>query len=101
MATKAKVATNLKRKELIEKWAERRMGWKATLQNPQSSPEEKIEAQRKLQTMPRNAHPSRYRNRCEATGRPRAFYRKFGLSRIALRELALKGYIPGVTKSSW
>ena len=71
------------------------------LKDPEASFEEKYEAQRKIARMPRDASATRVRNRCELTGRPRSFYRKFGLSRIALREEALKGNIPGVVKSSW
>ncbi len=74
---------------------------KKTINNPESTPEEVDAAQLKLQKMPRNASPVRVRNRCSQTGRPRGYLRKFGISRIALRELALEGQIPGVVKSSW
>ena len=79
----------------------RRAEWKAIINNPKSTPEEVDAAVIKLQRMPRNASPIRVKNRCSQTGRARGFLRKFGVSRIAMRELALAGQIPGVTKSSW
>lgn len=101
MASKAKIASNLKRKKLAAKFAEQRAALKKIIKDPDASDEDKDEAQRKLQGMPRDASKTRVRNRCAVTGRPRAYYRKFGLSRIALRELGLRGEIPGLTKSSW
>lgn len=82
-------------------WAARRAEAKKIINNPKSTPEEVDAAVIKLQKMPRNGSPIRVRNRCSQTGRSRGFLRKFGVSRIALRELALEGQIPGVTKSSW
>ena len=79
----------------------RRAEWKAVINNPKSTLEEVDAAVIRLQKMPRDASPSRVRNRCSQTGRSRGFLRKFGVSRIALRELALQGQIPGVVKSSW
>ena len=79
----------------------RRAEWKTTINNPKSTLEEVDAAVIRLQKMPRDASPSRVRNRCSQTGRSRGFLRKFGVSRIALRELALQGQIPGVVKSSW
>ncbi|MEM9072299.1 MAG: 30S ribosomal protein S14 [Myxococcota bacterium] len=101
MASKANIASNLKRKKLAAKFAEQRAALKKIIKDPDASDEDKDEAQRKLQGMPRDASKTRVRNRCAVTGRPRAYYRKFGLSRIALRELGLRGEIPGLTKSSW
>ena len=86
---------------MVKLYAERRLAAKTIINNPKSTPEEVDAAVIKLQKMPRNASPSRVRNRCSQTGRSRGFLRKFGLSRIALRDLALEGQIPGVIKSSW
>lgn len=83
------------------RYAERRQALKKIINNPASTPEQVDEAVMKLQKMPRDASPIRYRNRCSQSGRSRGYLRKFGLSRIALRDLALQGQIPGVVKSSW
>ncbi len=101
MAKISKVVMNNKRKRRVALWAERRAGAKKIINNPKSTPEEVDAAVVKLQKMPRDASPVRVRNRCSQTGRPRGFLRKFGVSRVALRELALQGQIPGVVKSSW
>ncbi len=101
MATSASIQRNLKRQRLVEKFAAERAALKAVLANPGSSDEEFFAAQRKLAKLPRNSSPVRVRNRCSMTGRPRAFIRRFGVSRITFRELALSGKIPGATKSSW
>ena len=101
MAKISKVVKNEKRKERVALWAERRKAAKKIINNPKSTPEEVDAAVAQLQKMPRDASPIRVRNRCSQTGRPRGFLRKFGMSRVALRELALQGQIPGVTKSSW
>lgn len=101
MAKISKVVKNEKRKRQVANWAERRASLKKIINNPASSPEQVDEAVMKLQKMPRDASPIRVRNRCSQTGRPRGFVRKFGISRVALRELALEGQIPGVVKSSW
>ena len=101
MAKKSKIARNEQRKALVARYAGRRAELVKILKDPEASFEDKYEAQRKISRMPRDASPTRVRNRCELTGRPRSYYRKFGLSRIALREEALKGNIPGVIKSSW
>ncbi len=90
-----------KRKRLVEKFAAKRKELKAIMSNPNTSDEEFYAAQRKLAKLPRNSSKVRLRNRCSITGRPRAFYRKFRVSRITLRELALQGKIPGLTKASW
>lgn len=101
MASKAKIAQNEYRKKMTAKYAGLRAELKEIIRSPKSSDEEKLEAQEKLQKLPRNSTPVRIRNRCAVTGRPRAYYRKFGLSRIALRELGHRGEVPGLTKSSW
>ena len=101
MAKISKVVKNEKRKKMVSQFAERRAELKKIINNPQSTPEQVDEAVMKLQKMPRDASPVRVRNRCSQTGRPRGFLRKFGMSRVSLRELALQGQIPGVTKSSW
>ncbi len=101
MAKKSSIARNNKRKALAEKFASKRAELKAVLANPESNDEEFYAAQRKLCKLPRNSSPVRIKNRCAITGRPRAFIRRYGLSRLTFRELALQGKIPGVTKSSW
>lgn len=101
MAKKSSIQRNLKRVRLVEKYAEKRAEIKAVLANPETSDEEFFAAQRAMAKLPRNSSRVRIRNRCNMTGRPRAYIRRFGLSRITFRELALGGKIPGVTKSSW
>jgi len=92
---------NEKRKTLTAKFAAKRAELKAILANPSINDEEFFAAEKQLQKLPRNSSKIRIRNRCSLSGRPRAFIRKFGVSRITFRELALSGKIPGVTKSSW
>jgi small subunit ribosomal protein S14 len=87
--------------KLVEKYKEKRASLKATMIDPELSLEERLAAGRALAKLPRDSSPVRLRNRCKLSGRPRGYLRKFGLSRIALRELAHEGKIPGVTKSSW
>ena len=101
MARTAKIQSNEKRKRLAAKHATKRAELRKVMKDQNASEEEKAVAQMKLQKLPRNSARERVRNRCEVTGRPRAFLRSFRLSRIAFRELSLKGMIPGVTKSSW
>ena len=101
MAKISKVVTNNRRKDTVALFRERRLAAKKIINNPRSTPEEVDAAVIQLQKMPRDASPSRVRNRCSQTGRTRGYLRKFGMSRIALRELALEGQIPGVVKSSW
>ncbi|MFV8835808.1 30S ribosomal protein S14 [Aquisalimonas sp. APHAB1-3] len=101
MAKASMVAREEKRARLVRKYAEKRKALKAVIQNPESTEDEKLDAQEKLQNLPRNSSPVRQRNRCQVTGRPRGYYRKFGLARNKLREEAMKGMIPGLTKSSW
>ncbi len=95
------IERNEKRKKLSAKFAAKRAELKAMLINPAATDAEFYAAQKKLQKLPRNSSPTRIRNRCSLSGRPRAFIGKFGVSRITFRELALSGKIPGVTKSSW
>ena len=101
MAKKSSIAKNHRREKLVEKYAAKRAELKSILANPDSSDEEFFEAQRKMSNLPRNSARTRLRNRCAITGRPRAFIRRFGLSRLTFREMALDGRIPGVIKSSW
>ncbi len=101
MAKKSKIAKNKKRMAIVAHYAPQRAELKKTIKSAASSDDEKEEAMRKLHRLPRNANPVRVRNRCELTGRPRGYYRKFGLARIALRERALAGELPGITKASW
>ena len=101
MAKKSAIERNKKRRLLAKKYAGRRERLKAIAGNRELPAEERFSARMKLAQLPRNSSPVRIRNRCELTGRPRGYYRKFKLSRIALRELASNGHIPGMTKSSW
>jgi small subunit ribosomal protein S14 len=101
MAKKSAVAKNEKRAKLANKHYAKRMELKAIILNPKSSFEEVEAAYTKLRKLPRDANPVRVQNRCRVTGRPRAVYRKFGISRITLREMASQGLIPGMTKASW
>jgi small subunit ribosomal protein S14 len=101
MAKKSMVARDKKRAELISRHWERRQELKKAVINPDLSDEEREEARLKLNKMPRNSCPVRYRKRCKLTGRPRGNLNKFGISRICFREMASHGLIPGVTKSSW
>jgi small subunit ribosomal protein S14 len=95
------IERNKKRIKLVAKFAAKRAELKATLVNPSTSDVDFFAAQKKLQKLPKNSSPVRVRNRCSLSGRPRAYHRKFGVSRIQFRELALSGKIPGVIKSSW
>lgn len=101
MARKAKLESNKKRAKLAARYAAKRKELKKIIIDPNAEPEAKGEAIRKLQRLPKNSNPIRVKNRCAVTGRPRGFLRAFGLSRIAFRELAHRGMVPGVTKSSW
>ncbi|QQS41164.1 MAG: 30S ribosomal protein S14 [Acidobacteriota bacterium] len=101
MAKVSKVVKNEKRKKMVARYAAKRKALKKIINNPESTPEEIDQAVIRLQKLPRDASPVRVVNRCSQTGRPRGYLRKFGISRVALRELALEGQIPGVVKSSW
>jgi small subunit ribosomal protein S14 len=101
MAKTSKVVKNEERKLMVARYAEKRAALKATIISQTATPEEKDAAGKALRKMPRNSSKIRIRNRCAMTGRPRAFLRQFGLSRVTFREMALNGLIPGVTKASW
>ena len=101
MAKKSSIEKNTRRAKLAKSIAGRRARLKAIAIDRTAPPEERFTAQLKLAQLPRNSSETRVRNRCSLTGRPRGFYRKFKLSRIALRELASSGHIPGMVKSSW
>ena len=101
MAKKSAIEKNKKRQKLVEKYAAKRAELKAVARNEDLSLEERFKARLKLAELPRNSAPNRVRNRCEVTGRPRGYYRKLKMSRIALRELGSNGQIPGLVKSSW
>ena len=101
MAKKSMINRELKRQRTVAKFPEKRAALKAVIANPNSTPEERWEAQIALQKQPRDASAARLRNRCRITGRPHGVYRKFGLGRNKLREAAMRGDIPGLVKSSW
>ena len=101
MAKTSSIEKNNRRRKLAKKYSGRRARLKAIARDKNKPMEERFAATLKLAELPRNSSPTRVRNRCELTGRPRAVYRKFKLSRLALRELASSGALPGVVKSSW
>ena len=101
MAKKSMIAREVKRQKLADKYYKKRIELKNAITNPSLSDDDRFEAQQKLQKLPRDASPSRARNRCNLTGRPHGYYRKFGLSRNKLREAVMRGDVPGVTKASW
>ncbi len=101
MAKKCMINREIKRKRTVAKYAAKRAEIKSQLLDPELSAEERAAAWEKFHALPRNASPSRMRNRCEITGRPHGYYRKFGLSRNKLREAAMRGDIPGLVKASW
>jgi small subunit ribosomal protein S14 len=101
MAKKSKIAKNEQRKLLVAKYAERRAELKEIIRRPTSTPQEQAAAISALQRLPRDSSPVRLRNRDAIDGRPRGHLRKFGLSRVRVRELAHRGELPGVSKSSW
>ena len=92
---------NEKRKKLVAKFSKKRAALEAIVANQKLSDEDRFAARQKLQALPRNAHPTRIRNRCALTGRPRGVYAKFGLGRNKLREYIMRGEVPGVVKASW
>ena len=101
MAKKSSIEKNQRRTKMSKATAPRRARLKALARDRNAAPEDRFEAQLKLARLPRNSSATRVRNRCALSGRPRGYYRKFGLSRIAVRELASSGQIPGMVKSSW
>jgi small subunit ribosomal protein S14 len=101
MAKTSQVLRDRRRKQLIAKHAAKRAALRKRLKDPNVSVDEKLQVQEAFAKLPRNSCPTRLKRRCEITGRPRAHYRKFGISRIALRDLALRGQLPGVRKASW
>ncbi len=101
MAKKSAIEKNEKRRRLVAKYAARRAKLKALAMDEDLPLEERFQARLKLAELPRNSAPNRIRNRCEVTGRPRGYYRKMKMSRIALRELGSLGMVPGLVKSSW
>ena len=101
MAKTSKIVKNEERKKLVAKYAARRKALLETIKNPKTQDEERIAAYAKLRKMPRNSSRVRIRNRCSMSGRARGYEGYFGLSRIALRDMALNGLIPGVRKASW
>jgi small subunit ribosomal protein S14 len=101
MAKTSMIVKNNRRKVLVERYAERRAELVAVIKDAEASYEDKREAYAKIAKMPRDASATRYRNRCNVSGRPRAYFRQFGLSRIALRDMAHRGELPGVRKASW
>ena len=101
MAKKSMIMRELKREKLVARYAKKRTELKSIVRNLNRTDEERAAAQVKLNAMPRDSSPSRQRSRCAITGRPRGVYRKFGLGRNKLREAAMRGEIPGLTKASW
>ena len=101
MAKTSSIERNLKRIRLVKKFAKKRQELKKIINNKKLSLDERFKAQLKLAKLPRNSAKTRIRNRCEITGRPRGNYRKFAMSRIAFRDLASSGQLPGITKASW
>ena len=101
MAKKSQINRDRRRKALIERYAARRAELRKLLNDPSVSIEDKLDVQEKFSKLPRNSCPTRLNRRCEISGRSRSYYQKFGISRIALRELTLRGQLPGMRKSSW
>ncbi|MCP3977023.1 MAG: 30S ribosomal protein S14 [bacterium] len=101
MAKKSKIAKNDRRKVLVERYAEKRAELLVIIKDPAANYDAKREAYAKLAKFPRDSSATRYRNRCGVSGRPRGYFRKFGMSRLALRERAHNGELPGIRKSSW
>lgn len=101
MAKKSMVLRDQKRLRVVQRYAKKRAELKAIIQSPSTSDDRRQEALQKLQSLPRDASPSRLRSRCAITGRSRGYYQKFGIGRNKLREQAMAGNIPGLTKASW
>ena len=101
MSKLALINRQYKREKMVERFAKKREALQAIIDNPKVSDEDRFAARLKLQALPRNSNKTRLRNRCALTGRPRGYYRKFGLGRNKLREYAMRGEIPGIVKASW
>ncbi|MFZ1326580.1 MAG: 30S ribosomal protein S14 [Candidatus Contendobacter sp.] len=101
MAKQSMINREAKRARIVERYAAKRAALKETIRAPGTADEQRREAQRQLQALPRDASPARMNNRCRLTGRPRGFYRKFGLGRNKLREATMRGDVPGLRKASW
>jgi small subunit ribosomal protein S14 len=101
MAKKSMLMRQRHREAAVKRYAAKRAQLKELIRNPKTSDDEKVDAQKQLQKLPRDASPIRLRNRCALTGRPHGYYRKFGLSRTKLRETTMRGEIPGLSKASW
>ncbi len=101
MAKLALINRQLKREALVKKYSAKRAALQAIIDDQSLSEEDRYQARLKLQQLPRNANPTRLRNRCEVTGRPRGTFRRFGLGRNKLREVAMRGEVPGIVKASW
>jgi small subunit ribosomal protein S14 len=101
MAKTSMVEREKRREKIVKRYATKRAQLKELIRSPKTSHEDRIAAQARLQSLPRDASPSRQRNRCQLTGRSRGVYRKFGLARSKIREVAMRGEIPGLTKASW
>ncbi len=101
MARTSKIVRNAQRRELIDRHSAKRAQLRATIKNHTTSQDDREAAYAAIRKLPRDSSPTRLRNRCAMTGRPRAYLRQFGLSRITFRDMALNGLIPGVTKASW
>ncbi|MBK9294162.1 MAG: 30S ribosomal protein S14 [Oligoflexia bacterium] len=101
MAKLSKIANNERKKEVVARYKEKRLALRAAAKNSNLTEEERTDARRKLEALPRNSCENRIRNRCKVTGRPRGVYRKFEVSRLTFRQMAHKGLLPGITKASW
>lgn len=101
MAKKSMVERERKRQKIVQRYARKRAELKEIIANPKSAPDVRQDAMERLQKLPRNSSPVRLRNRCAISGRPKGYYRKFGLARNKLREEAMQGNIPGLSKASW
>ncbi len=101
MAKKSMIAREMKRRRIAERYRAKRIQLKAIINDRSATPEQVDEALARLQALPRDASPTRQRNRCGLTGRPHGYYRKFGLARNKLREAAMRGDVPGLVKGSW
>lgn len=101
MAKESKIARNAQRAHMIEQYAAKRKELQAIINDPEATDDAKIDAYKRLYKIPRDSSPTRFKNRCKVSGRPKAYMRDFGVSRIVFRELARQGMLPGVKKASW